>query len=252
MDTTEEIASALAMLATARKLREQAGDGFASMAHTFVTNMPLAGSPAQFQTLEKQLSALLLHVAVVAVSGYAGSVVSLPAATSTRVSLATVVEATAKWFGFEVGDLLGRARLARKAYARHVAMFLCRKHLHSSLHELGEFFGRDHSTCMQALTRIEALLATHDDTRVDIEGIEGALMPTVLREQERAVEESMSDTLAVRMRLSDLFYDWTPAGQRFGGADIGPRELPTFDQLLAAATEFVESVDEPELPRGNP
>lgn len=77
-------------------------------------------------------------------------------------------------------------------------------------------------------------------------------MPTVLREQERAVEESMSDTLAVRMRLSDLFYDWTPAGQRFGGADIGPRELPTFDQLLAAATEFVESVDEPELPRGNP
>lgn len=56
-----------------------------------------------------------------------------------------VIECTAKRFGFEATDILGRSRTQMLARARAVAMHEARM-LGFSYVEIGKAFGRDHTT----------------------------------------------------------------------------------------------------------
>ena len=64
-------------------------------------------------------------------------------------------------FGFSEAELKGRKRTQKLALARQTSMYLLRTLLNLSLAEVGEFFGgKDHSTVIHAIDKIETLKKT--------------------------------------------------------------------------------------------
>jgi chromosomal replication initiator protein len=73
-------------------------------------------------------------------------------------------------------DLLSKDRHKSIAFARHVAMYLCKQRLKCSFPELGRAFGnRDHTTVISGVRKIEALRSTDAEVRAHIEAIERKL-----------------------------------------------------------------------------
>jgi len=69
-----------------------------------------------------------------------------------------VLEATAKLFALEVDDIVGKARTRDLVDARHIAMYVCRQLTNPPLSfpQIAKAFGgRDHTTVMNAVQRIE-------------------------------------------------------------------------------------------------
>ena len=65
------------------------------------------------------------------------------------------------------------------AYPRQVAMFLARQITAHSLEEIGGFFGgRDHSTVIYAVDKIQRLAVEDPDTRALIDGLLAKLKAT--------------------------------------------------------------------------
>ncbi|HDR00262.1 MAG TPA: chromosomal replication initiator protein DnaA [candidate division WOR-3 bacterium] len=72
-----------------------------------------------------------------------------------------VIAATADEFGIPVSDIKSVRRTKQLALARQVAMYLLRKKLNLSLKEVGYCFGgKDHTTVMHAVDKIERLRAS--------------------------------------------------------------------------------------------
>jgi chromosomal replication initiator protein len=64
-------------------------------------------------------------------------------------------------FGFSEAELRGKKRTQKLALARQTSMFLIRTMLNLSLAEIGEFFGgKDHSTVIHAIDKVEGLKKT--------------------------------------------------------------------------------------------
>jgi chromosomal replication initiator protein len=73
-------------------------------------------------------------------------------------------------------DLLSKDRHKSIAFARHVAMYLCKQRLKCSFPELGRAFGnRDHTTVISAVRKVEALRTSDPEVRAHIEAIERKL-----------------------------------------------------------------------------
>ncbi len=73
-------------------------------------------------------------------------------------------------------DLLSKDRHKSIAFARHVAMYLCKQRLKCSFPELGRAFGnRDHTTVISAVRKVEALRTTDPEVRAHLEAIERKL-----------------------------------------------------------------------------
>lgn len=79
-------------------------------------------------------------------------------ARSVAERLAAIASRVAARYGVRVQDLQGRRRTREIAWARHVAMYLGRRRIpRASLEQIGAFFGgRDHSTVIHAIRRVEA------------------------------------------------------------------------------------------------
>jgi chromosomal replication initiator protein len=72
--------------------------------------------------------------------------------------------------------LLGRDRSQKVAQPRQVAMYLIRKRTNASLPQIGEMLGgRDHSTVMYAIEKIENEIETKTDLRRRVGNIEQQL-----------------------------------------------------------------------------
>lgn len=79
-------------------------------------------------------------------------------------------------FKLRTGDLFGKDRHKSVAFARHVAMYLCRQRLKCSFPELGRAFGnRDHTTVMSAVRKVEALRGSDPEVRATLEALERKL-----------------------------------------------------------------------------
>jgi len=75
---------------------------------------------------------------------------------SARVSLEEIQRQVSAYFHVELNELRGAKRQRSILYPRQVAMFLCRKLTEASLPEIGSAFGgRDHTTVMHAVEKIE-------------------------------------------------------------------------------------------------
>lgn len=96
---------------------------------------------------------------------------------STRqVSIDAIQRRVAEHFDLKLADMSSRRRPAGIAFARQVAMYLCRRMTACSLQDIGEAFGgRDHGTVIHANKVVEARLASDRGLCDLIERLEGGL-----------------------------------------------------------------------------
>ncbi|HVF04443.1 MAG TPA: chromosomal replication initiator protein DnaA [Frankiaceae bacterium] len=77
-----------------------------------------------------------------------------------EITAATIMAATAAYFGLSMEDLCGSSRSRVLVNARQIAMYLCREMTDLSLPKIGQAFGgRDHTTVMHADRKIRTLMA---------------------------------------------------------------------------------------------
>jgi chromosomal replication initiator protein len=91
-------------------------------------------------------------------------------------SVEEIQRAVCNHFRLSNSELLSKDRHKSVAFARHVAMYLCRQRLGCSFPELGRAFGnRDHTTVMSAVRRVEQLRQKDPQVNAHLEAIEQKL-----------------------------------------------------------------------------
>jgi chromosomal replication initiator protein len=92
------------------------------------------------------------------------------------VSVEDIQRAVCHHFQLSNAHLISKDRHKSVAFARQVAMYLCRQRLKCSFPELGRAFGnRDHTTVMSAVRRVEELRAKDPQVNAHLEAIEQRL-----------------------------------------------------------------------------
>ncbi len=93
-----------------------------------------------------------------------------------QTSVEDIQRAVCHHFHLRSSDLVSKDRHKSVAFARHVAMYLCKQRLKCSFPELGRAFGnRDHTTVMSAVRKIEAQRDTDPEVRAHLEALERKL-----------------------------------------------------------------------------
>jgi chromosomal replication initiator protein len=76
-----------------------------------------------------------------------------------------ILEETANYFQLSTGDLISKSRSRPLTQARHIAMYLMRECTGLSLMKIGEIFGgRDHTTALHGIKKVEDEMRSRDDT----------------------------------------------------------------------------------------
>ena len=76
-----------------------------------------------------------------------------------------VLEGVSRYYSISIQDMVGTSRIRQIMIPRQVAMYLGKQYLNMSLTQLGaRFSGRDHSTVLHAVSKIEKKL--HEDTQL--------------------------------------------------------------------------------------
>jgi chromosomal replication initiator protein len=89
-----------------------------------------------------------------------------------QATLRDVLEATARYHGLTVSDLVGTRRTQRLNEARQIAMYLAREVTEASLPQIGEAFGgRAHSTVLHSCNRVAEEMALNERLCRDVEAI---------------------------------------------------------------------------------
>jgi len=87
-----------------------------------------------------------------------------------RVTIEEIQRKVAEHFNMRVADMHSDRRARAVARPRQVAMFLSKQLTHRSLPEIGrKFGGRDHTTVMHAVKKVEELMADDHGFAEDIE-----------------------------------------------------------------------------------
>ncbi len=94
----------------------------------------------------------------------------------TEASVDDIQRVVCHHFKLKSQDLLSKDRHKSIAFARHIAMYLCKQRLKSSFPELGRAFGnRDHTTVMSAVRKVESLRQSDPEVRAHLEVLERKL-----------------------------------------------------------------------------
>ncbi len=73
-----------------------------------------------------------------------------------QITVSHIIDVIAAAFNLDSETLKGKKRMARINHARQVAMFLAREMTESSLPQIGDVFGRSHTTVLHGCNKIEA------------------------------------------------------------------------------------------------
>ena len=73
-----------------------------------------------------------------------------------QITVSHIIDVIAASFNLESDVLKGKKRVARINHARQVAMYLAREMTESSLPQIGDVFGRSHTTVLHGCNKIEA------------------------------------------------------------------------------------------------
>jgi chromosomal replication initiator protein len=76
-----------------------------------------------------------------------------------------IIQGVAEQYGIRAEDILGKAQTKECTLPRQLAMFLIREHLKIPYIKIGDLFGRDHSTVMSSIKRIQK---SYDENDGDI------------------------------------------------------------------------------------
>jgi chromosomal replication initiator protein len=100
----------------------------------------------------------------------------LVSATPQGFSIESIQREVATYFDIKLHDLRGPKRLQSVARPRMIAMYLARKLTRSSFPEIGSHFGgKDHSTVISAVRKIERLVAEDSNLRSVVTTLESHL-----------------------------------------------------------------------------
>lgn len=94
---------------------------------------------------------------------------------ATAIPLEVITVHVASALHIAPDKLRSRSRKQHVAFARQVAMFMCRKLTSKSFPAIGEHFNRDHSTCIHAYQLIERRTERDAAFRLSIEKLERQL-----------------------------------------------------------------------------
>lgn len=87
-----------------------------------------------------------------------------------RVTIDEIQKKVAEYYSIRISDIHSPRRARNVARPRQVAMYLCKQLTSRSLPEIGrKFGGRDHTTVLHAVKKIEELMATEKSMCEDIE-----------------------------------------------------------------------------------
>ena len=92
------------------------------------------------------------------------------------ISIAKIQKQVADFYNITQGDILGKKRVKQIVMPRQIAMYLSRELTDSSLPKIGnEFGGKDHTTVLHAIDKIEAELKKDTDLQNDITKLKAKL-----------------------------------------------------------------------------
>jgi len=87
-----------------------------------------------------------------------------------KLSIEEIQRKVAEHYNIRLSDMIGPKRLRNIARPRQVAMYLAKQMTHRSLPEIGRRFGgRDHTTIMHGVRKIEELMATDSQLSDDLQ-----------------------------------------------------------------------------------
>ncbi|MGN6210103.1 chromosomal replication initiator protein DnaA [Asticcacaulis sp.] len=97
---------------------------------------------------------------------------NLKVAVERRVTVDEIQKLVSDHFGLKQADLLSERRTRSVARPRQVAMWLCKQHTTRSYPDIGRRFGgRDHTTVLHAVKKVEELLQADDQIARDVEAL---------------------------------------------------------------------------------
>ncbi|MFH1653399.1 MAG: chromosomal replication initiator protein DnaA [Pseudomonadota bacterium] len=100
----------------------------------------------------------------------------IPFQNKVKITIGDIQRTVANFYSISVADLKSTCRTKVLAYPRQIAMYLTKKLLKTSFPEIGtNFGGKDHTTVMHACKKIERLLQSSEELKIDISKIEGSL-----------------------------------------------------------------------------
>ncbi|MBE3576436.1 MAG: chromosomal replication initiator protein DnaA [Limnochordales bacterium] len=93
-----------------------------------------------------------------------------------RVTVAAIQKVVAEYFGVPLDELRGKRRSRSVAFPRQIAMYLARELTDASLPQIGEEFGRDHTTVLHACEKVKAELAQDRSLQVHLQTLKERLL----------------------------------------------------------------------------
>lgn len=111
---------------------------------------------------------ITMDVAIKAVSSIKGG-----KKIATQLSEQKIVNIVADYYNLTPSQITGKDRSGQIVLARHLAMYLIRKHLDVPLKKVGEMFGgKDHTTVMSAITKVDKELKTNQQLQSAVNDLE--------------------------------------------------------------------------------
>ena len=93
-----------------------------------------------------------------------------------RATFQEVLEAVSKYYSVSVNEIVGESRVREILMPRQIAMYIGRSRLGVSFVHIGEIFGnRDHTTVMNAVSKIEKALQNDSQLLREVRTLEGEL-----------------------------------------------------------------------------
>ena len=121
----------------------------------------------------KKVDRITMDVAMDAVSSLSGG-----KQLATQLSEQKIINVVADFYNLAPSQLTGKIRTGQIALARHIAMYLIRDMLDVSLKKIGDMFGgKDHTTVMSAIQKVDKELKTDIALQDAIEQLKKRLKP---------------------------------------------------------------------------
>ncbi len=119
----------------------------------------------------KQVEKIDLDVAIEAVSN-----ITNVRNAAAQLSEQKIINVVSDYYNLAPGQLVGKTRTGQIALARHVAMYLIRINIDIPLTKIGNMFGgRDHTTVMNGITKVEEMLKTDESLKAAINDLQKTL-----------------------------------------------------------------------------
>ncbi len=89
-----------------------------------------------------------------------------------------IINIVADYYNLVPSQLTGKIRTGQIALARHIAMYLIRNNLDVSLQKIGIIFGgKDHTTVMSAISKVDKELKTDESLRTAVDELQAMIKP---------------------------------------------------------------------------